>query len=121
MSIRLTPPRYASQAEGRTSLQRPLDSTTRAGYFPGAQPIRIKMLTEKRTGRLLGAQIIGREGAAKRIDVLATAIWNEMGVDEILALDLSYAPPFAPVCAGIAFARSAVSGLPSRSGQLPIL
>jgi NADPH-dependent 2,4-dienoyl-CoA reductase/sulfur reductase-like enzyme len=74
-----------------------VDSTTRAGNFPGAQPIRIKMLAEKRTGRLMGAQIIGREGAAKRIDVLAPAIWNEMGVDEILALDLSYAPPFAPV------------------------
>ena len=74
-----------------------VDSTTRAGYFPGAQPIRVKMTAEERTGRLIGAQIVGREGAAKRIDVLATAIWNEMGVDEILGLDLSYAPPFAPV------------------------
>jgi NADPH-dependent 2,4-dienoyl-CoA reductase/sulfur reductase-like enzyme len=74
-----------------------VDSTTRAGYFPGAQPIRVKLLAEKRSGTLLGAQIAGREGAAKRIDVLATAIWNEMSVDEVLALDLSYAPPFAPV------------------------
>jgi NADPH-dependent 2,4-dienoyl-CoA reductase/sulfur reductase-like enzyme len=74
-----------------------VDSTTRAGYFPGAKPIRVKLLAEKRTGRLLGAQIVGREGAAKRIDVLATAIWNEMSVDEVLSLDLSYAPPFAPV------------------------
>jgi NADPH-dependent 2,4-dienoyl-CoA reductase/sulfur reductase-like enzyme len=74
-----------------------VDSTTRAGYFPGAQPIRVKLLAEERTGRLLGAQVVGREGAAKRIDVLATAIWNEMGVDEVLGLDLSYAPPFAPV------------------------
>jgi len=74
-----------------------VDSTTRAGYFPGAKPIRVKLLAEKRGGRLLGAQIVGREGAAKRIDVLATAIWNEMSVDEILGLDLSYAPPFAPV------------------------
>jgi NADPH-dependent 2,4-dienoyl-CoA reductase/sulfur reductase-like enzyme len=74
-----------------------VDSTTRAGYFPGAQPIRVKLLAEKRSGRLLGAQIVGREGAAKRIDVLATAIWNEMSVDEVLGLDLSYAPPFAPV------------------------
>ena len=49
------------------------------------------------TGRLLGAQIVGREDAAKRIDVLATAIWNEMDVDEVLSLDLSYAPPFSPV------------------------
>jgi NADPH-dependent 2,4-dienoyl-CoA reductase/sulfur reductase-like enzyme len=74
-----------------------VDSTTRAGYFPGAKPIRVKLLAEKRTGRLLGAQVVGREGAAKRIDVFATAIWNEMSVDEVLSLDLSYAPPFAPV------------------------
>jgi NADPH-dependent 2,4-dienoyl-CoA reductase/sulfur reductase-like enzyme len=74
-----------------------VDSTTRAGYFPGAKPIRVKLLAEERSGRLLGAQIVGREGAAKRIDVLATAIWNEMTVDEVLSLDLSYAPPFAPV------------------------
>ncbi|MBK5306337.1 MAG: FAD-dependent oxidoreductase [Frankiaceae bacterium] len=74
-----------------------VDSTTRAGYFPGAKPIRVKLLAEQRSGRLLGAQVVGREGAAKRIDVFATAIWNEMSVDEILSLDLSYAPPFAPV------------------------
>ncbi len=74
-----------------------VDSTTRAGYFPGAEPIRVKMIAEKRSGRLLGAQIVGREGAAKRIDVLSTAIWNTMTVDEILSLDLGYAPPFAPV------------------------
>jgi NADPH-dependent 2,4-dienoyl-CoA reductase/sulfur reductase-like enzyme len=74
-----------------------VDSTTRAGYYPGAKPIRVKLLAEERSGRLLGAQIVGREGAAKRIDVFATAIWNEMGVDEVLSLDLSYAPPFAPV------------------------
>jgi NADPH-dependent 2,4-dienoyl-CoA reductase/sulfur reductase-like enzyme len=74
-----------------------VDSTTRAGYMPGAAPIRTKMIAEHRSGRLLGAQIVGREGAAKRIDVLATAIWNEMTVEEILSLDLSYAPPFSPV------------------------
>jgi NADPH-dependent 2,4-dienoyl-CoA reductase/sulfur reductase-like enzyme len=74
-----------------------VDSTTRAGYFPGAAPIRVKMTAERGSGRLLGAQIVGREGAAKRIDVLATACWNEMTVEEVLSLDLSYAPPFAPV------------------------
>ena len=67
------------------------------GPPPGAAPIRLKLVAEKGTGRLLGAQIVGREDAAKRIDVLATAIWNEMDVDEVLALDLSYAPPFSPV------------------------
>jgi NADPH-dependent 2,4-dienoyl-CoA reductase/sulfur reductase-like enzyme len=74
-----------------------VDSTTRAGYFPGATPIRVKMIAERRSGRLLGAQVVGREAAAKRIDALAICIWNEMSVDEIVGLDLSYAPPFSPV------------------------
>jgi len=74
-----------------------VDSTTRAGYFPGGAPIRIKVLAERRSGRLLGAQLVGREGAAKRIDVFATAIWNGMTVDGMVNLDLSYAPPFGPV------------------------
>ena len=74
-----------------------VDSTTRAGYFPGSSPIKIKLIVEINSGRLLGAQIVGEEGAAKRIDVLATAIWNEMKVADMLNMDLSYAPPFAPV------------------------
>ena len=74
-----------------------VDSQTRAGYFPGAAPIRTKLIVERATGLMLGAQIIGREGAAKRIDVLATAVWNEMSVDDFLNIDLSYAPPFSPV------------------------
>lgn len=73
------------------------DSTTRAGYYPEAQPIKTKMIVEKHSGRLLGAQIIGREGAAKRIDVIATALWKEMTVDDMFNMDLSYAPPFSPV------------------------
>ncbi|MGY1712021.1 FAD-dependent oxidoreductase [Geodermatophilus sp. SYSU D00758] len=74
-----------------------VESTTKAGYFPGAQPIRVKMIAERRSGRLLGAQVIGEAGSAKRIDALAICIWNEMTVDEVLSLDLSYAPPFSPV------------------------
>ena len=74
-----------------------IESTTRAGYFPGAKPIMTKLIAEKRSGRLLGGQIVGEEGAAKRIDVLATAITAGMTVEQMTALDLSYAPPFAPV------------------------
>jgi hypothetical protein len=59
--------------------------------------MKIKLVVEKRSGLLLGAQIVGREGAAKRIDALAIALWNEMTVHTIQHLDLSYAPPFAPV------------------------
>jgi NADPH-dependent 2,4-dienoyl-CoA reductase/sulfur reductase-like enzyme len=73
------------------------ESTTRAGYFPGAGGIAVKVLAERRSRRLLGAQIVGEEGAAKRVDVLATALWNRMSIDDMVNLDLSYAPPFSPV------------------------
>ena len=84
-------------AAGFEHLAATVESTTRAGYYPGAAPITTKLVVEKRSGRLLGAQIVGREGAAKRIDVLAAALWNGMTVDAMLNLDLSYAPPYAPV------------------------
>jgi NADPH-dependent 2,4-dienoyl-CoA reductase/sulfur reductase-like enzyme len=74
-----------------------VESTSRAGYYPGAASMVIKMIAEKRTGLLLGAQIVGRNEAAKRIDSLAIALWNRMTVEEMTALDLSYAPPFSPV------------------------
>jgi pyruvate/2-oxoglutarate dehydrogenase complex dihydrolipoamide dehydrogenase (E3) component len=74
-----------------------VESTTRAGYFPGAGPMTVKMIAEQRTGRLLGAQIVGQAGAAKRIDAVAVALWNHMTVEEITSLDLAYAPPFSPV------------------------
>jgi NADPH-dependent 2,4-dienoyl-CoA reductase/sulfur reductase-like enzyme len=86
-----------AEAAGFSFVTASVDSTTKAGYFPGASPIRVKMIAERRSGRLLGAQVVGRREAAKRIDALAICIWNEMGVDEVLGLDLSYAPPFAPV------------------------
>ncbi|MFY1690143.1 FAD-dependent oxidoreductase [Plantactinospora sp. WMMB782] len=74
-----------------------VESTNRAGYYPGAEPMTVKLIAERRSGRLLGAQIVGRSEAAKRIDVLAVALWNRMTVDEMSGLDLGYAPPYAPV------------------------
>ena len=70
---------------------------TRAGYFPGSGLITVKMIGEKISGRLLGAQIVGLEGAAKRIDIVATALTAGMSVMDLIDLDLSYAPPFSPV------------------------
>ncbi|MCC5947872.1 MAG: FAD-dependent oxidoreductase [Nitriliruptoraceae bacterium] len=72
-------------------------STTRAHYFPGATWMRIRVIAEQGTGRLLGAQIVGEEGGAKRIDVFAMALWQGIGVQELIDVDLSYAPPFSPV------------------------
>ncbi|MGW2076061.1 FAD-dependent oxidoreductase [Streptomyces sp. NPDC001939] len=74
-----------------------IESTSRAGYYPGAAPMTVKMIAERRTGRLLGVQIVGREGAAKRVDVAAVALTAGMTVDQMTALDLGYAPPFSPV------------------------
>ncbi|PLX99644.1 MAG: flavoprotein oxidoreductase [Desulfuromonas sp.] len=74
-----------------------IEAKTRAGYYPGAGAITVKLLGEKGTGRLLGGQIVGMEGAAKRIDILATALTAGMTVDNLIDLDLSYAPPFSPV------------------------
>lgn len=88
--------REASEA-GFDHVTARIESTTRAHYYPGSQPITVKVVVQRGSGRLLGAQIIGKEGAAKRIDVLATAIWAEMTVDEVAQLDLGYAPPFSPV------------------------
>jgi NADPH-dependent 2,4-dienoyl-CoA reductase/sulfur reductase-like enzyme len=73
------------------------DASNRAHYYPGVQPMKIKVVVERVTGRLLGAQIVGGEGAGKRIDVFATALWNNMTAAEVGGMDLSYAPPFSPV------------------------
>ncbi|MBD9733890.1 FAD-dependent oxidoreductase, partial [Streptomyces sp. H28] len=73
-----------------------VESTSRAGYYPGASPMTVKMLAERRTGRLLGVQIVGREGAGKRVDTAAVALTAGMTVEQITALDLGYAPPFSP-------------------------
>jgi NADPH-dependent 2,4-dienoyl-CoA reductase/sulfur reductase-like enzyme/rhodanese-related sulfurtransferase len=65
-----------------------------AGYYPGAKELLIKFVVENKTGRLLGAQIVGKDGVDKRIDILATAIIAKMTVEDIIDLELAYAPPF---------------------------
>ncbi len=81
-----------------------IDTTTRAGYLPDAEPMTVKLLGERGTGRLLGAQIVGGAGAAKRIDTVATALHGRLRVDEVVDLDLAYAPPFSSVWDPIAVA-----------------
>lgn len=65
-----------------------------AGYYPGAKQMRIKLVYEKISGRLIGAQAVGGEGVDKRIDVIATAIHFRGTIDDLSALDLAYAPQF---------------------------
>ena len=85
-------------------------SMTASGYWPGAEPLTMKVVASRTTRRLLGAQIAGGRGSAKRIDSVAMALWNEMTVDELINVDLSYAPPFSgvwdPVLVGARKARA---------------
>jgi len=74
-----------------------ITTNSRASAYPGNQKITITLTLDKTSKRLLGAQMVGKDGVAKRIDVFATALHNQMTVHALAKLDLSYAPPFAPV------------------------
>ena len=71
-----------------------LSPMNHAGYYPGGETMTMKIVFEKETWRLLGAQIVGGAGVDKRIDVLATAIQNRMDVRDLQTLQLAYAPPY---------------------------
>ena len=66
-----------------------------AGYYPGAKELTLKLVYERPTGRLLGAQAFGHEGVEKRIDVLATALHGRMTLHDLAEIDLAYAPPYS--------------------------
>lgn len=72
-----------------------LSPMSHAGYYPGGKVMTLKVVFEKGSYRLLGAQIVGYEGVDKRIDVLATAIHCDMKATELATLDLAYAPPYS--------------------------
>lgn len=72
-----------------------LSPMNHAGYYPGGRVMTMKVLFERRTGKLLGAQIVGSDGVDKRIDVLATAIRAGMTAADLTELDLAYAPPYS--------------------------
>lgn len=85
-----------------------IESTTRAGYMPGAEPMVVRVLAEIGTGRLLGGQIVGGAGAGKRIDTLATALWHEASAADLMMSDLSYVPPISGVWDPVQVAARAV-------------
>lgn len=82
-----------AQAEGLDFVAETVETDTRARYMPGAERLWVKLVAERGTGKLLGAQITGGETAGKRIDPLAMALWTGMDVEELQWVDLSYAPP----------------------------
>ena len=87
-----------------------IEGTTTAGYLADAESMLVKLLAEKVTGRVLGVQIVGGQGAAKRVDVIAAAITAGFDVGQVVDLDLGYAPPMSPLWDPIAVAaRKALS------------
>ncbi|WP_338761256.1 FAD-dependent oxidoreductase [Nocardia vulneris] len=104
-----------AQAAGLQFVTVTIESTSRAGYYPDAAAMTVKLLAERHTGRLLGVQIVGREGAGKRVDIAAVALTAQMTVEQMTALDLGYAPPFSPVWDPVLVAaRKAVAAVRAR-------
>lgn len=85
-----------------------IKTTDHAVYYPGSEPLWIKVICEKRSRRILGAQAVGRKGAVLRIDVFASAIMNRMTAPELGMTDFCYAPPFAGVWDAVNIAANAV-------------
>ncbi len=67
----------------------------RASYYPGVAPLHVRLTVDASSGRLLGGQIVGMAGVAKRIDTLATAVYGGFTVEDLTRIDYGYAPPFA--------------------------
>jgi len=105
LEVALTGLRLAAAREARfDAVATTVDTSTVAGYLPHATDMTVRLVAERGTGRLLGAQIIGGPGSAKRIDTVATAITAGMTVADVMDLDLAYAPPFSSVWDPIAVA-----------------
>ncbi|MFZ5754328.1 MAG: pyridine nucleotide-disulfide oxidoreductase, partial [Bacillota bacterium] len=86
-----------AQQLGREVQEIKVEAYTKAHFYPGSQAATIKLLIEKASQKIVGAQIVGGAGAGKRIDVLAVAVQLGLTPFALSELDLSYAPPFSPV------------------------
>lgn len=106
-----------AQAEfGPSATATDIVGRSRAKYYPGAEPVTVRLVHEA-GGRLLGAQMVSAGEVAKRIDVVAAGLQAGFDLDDLLALDLSYAPPYAPVYEPLLLAAQAAA---SRSIKVPV-
>jgi NADPH-dependent 2,4-dienoyl-CoA reductase/sulfur reductase-like enzyme len=97
-----------AEAEGLPAVATDALGKSRAKYYPGTDQVAVRLVHET-GGRLLGAQMVGTDGVAKRIDVVAVALQAGFNVHDLTALDLSYAPPYAPVYEPILLAAQAAA------------
>ncbi|HZY66494.1 MAG TPA: FAD-dependent oxidoreductase [Rubrobacteraceae bacterium] len=86
-----------------------VESNDRAQYYPGLDEVFLKLIADKNTGRLLGSESVG-SGADKLIDVCATATWGRLHVQDLVNIDLAYAPPFSPTLSPVIQAATVLSG-----------
>lgn len=85
-----------------------VDSTDKAGYLPGPDPVFVKLIADAATGQLIGAEMVGGR-ADKYVDICVTAIWGRLAYPDLVNLDLAYAPPFGPVLSPVIVAASALA------------
>jgi NADH oxidase (H2O2-forming) len=100
---------YQAAKVGFQTVSASITGRTRAHYFPGGKEVRVKVIAEPVLGRIMGAQIIGGEDVAQRINMLSVAIQKEMTALELSAADTSYAPPVAETVEPIATAAEIVA------------
>ncbi|CAN5780498.1 FAD-dependent oxidoreductase [soil metagenome] len=86
-----------------------LESNDRAGYYPTVDKVFLKLIGDKDSGRLLGAESVG-SGADKLIDTCATAIWGRLGIEDLINIDLAYSPPFSPTLSPVIQVATVLSG-----------
>ena len=86
-----------------------IEDASRTRIYPGSRPILVKLIVDRRSHVLLGAQIAGKDGAALRINTLAVAVYKKMTVEEMAELDFAYAPPFSPAIDPILVAARAAA------------
>jgi NADPH-dependent 2,4-dienoyl-CoA reductase/sulfur reductase-like enzyme len=86
-----------------------METTDRASYYPGVGKVFIKLISDRPTGRLIGAEAAGY-GAAKLTDICATAIWGRLSYPDLVNLDLAYAPPYGPVLSPVVQVATVLSG-----------
>ena len=109
----------AARAAGFDAETAYITANQHAGYYPGATAIRLKLVYEKATGRVLGAQAVGKAGVDKRLDVIATVLHFGGTVDDLAELDLAYAPQFGSAKDPIHMAGFVAQN--QRSGMMPAI
>lgn len=107
----------ALRAAGRPHYQVHVHPSSHAGYYPGAEVLSIKLHADPETDRILGAQIVGRDGVDKRIDVIATAMHAGLTAAELAHLELAYAPQFGSAKDAVNIAGYAAEN--TRNGTTP--